>query len=95
MSKPTKKQIQSEIKKLTKMKPKVRHFSAFGTDNQAQIAAQIDVLKNDLDNDEIFDKYDHSGTDEEILGVALDARSWLDGEYENETLSEDWESLIK
>jgi len=94
MQKPDIKLIKKETKALKKLKPKIRPRSVFGTDNIAQIAAQIAVLENNLDDDEICDRYDHSGLDEEILEAALNARKWLDGDDETETLSEDWKCLI-
>ena len=48
MKKPTKAQIEKEIKELTEIKPKVRHFSMFGDDNHKCIEVQIEVLKNNL-----------------------------------------------
>ncbi len=90
MNLPTPEQIKKEIKTLTEMQPKVKRFSTFGDDNHAAIDAQIDVLKNDLDDDEIDEQYeDHARSN------AHDARLWLDGEGEAETLSEGWEGLVQ
>lgn len=89
----TKEEIQKEVGKLKELLPNIRATSAFGTDNKAQLAAQIGVLEGNLSNNDICDRYDHSGIDEETHSAALEARQWLDGEYEEDTLSEDWEGL--
>jgi len=94
VAKPTLEQIQAEIEQLTAMCPKVRHYSAFGDDNRAAISAQIAVLEKLLDNDAIFDRYEQ-GSDEAILYAALDARQWLDGDFEDDTLSEGWQELVQ
>ena len=86
----TQKEITKQIKALKAIRPKVRPRSAFGTDNIAQLDAQVDVLENDLDNNEIYEKYDHSGIDEETLMGALDARQWMEGESDIENLAEGW-----
>ena len=93
MRKPTKKQIEKEIKKLKDLLPNIRAYSMFGTDNRTQLSAQIDVLEGGLDNAAIFDHFDHTGIDEEVLDAALAARQWLDGMGETKTLSEDWAAL--
>ena len=84
----TEKEIKKEIKALKAIRPKVRPFSAFGDDNLAQLDAQVVVLEEDLDNNEIYDRYDHSGISEEIISAALEARNWIDGESEDESLAE-------
>ena len=100
---PTKKEIEEEIKKLKELAPVIRQTSLVGTNNKAQILvstnnraqieAQIKVLENLWDNDEIYDHYDHAGIEEEILDAAIGTRQWLDGEHDVDTLSEDWEVL--
>lgn len=92
-NKPTKKQIKQEIMKLKDLAPNIRQYSVFGGDNRAQIEAQIYVLEHNSDDDEVFGKFEHIGIEEEILGAALGAVQWLDGEYELDTLSEEWEAL--
>jgi len=93
MAQPSKKEIKQEIERLKDLLPNIRPYSAFGTDNKAQLAAQIKVLEEDMDNGGIYDEFDHSGIDEEVLMSALSAREWLDGNYDVDTLSEDWEGL--
>lgn len=70
MKKPTNKEIAAEAKKLDEMKPKVRRFSMFGDDNWAAIEAQIRVLEEDLDEDEIYEAYGNE--DEEDQEETLD-----------------------
>jgi len=84
----TKKEIQTEIKALKAVRPKVRPYSAFGDNNLEQLDAQVDVLENNLDNNEIYNKYDRSQYSEETVSAALDARQWIDGESEVESLAE-------
>lgn len=86
----TQKEIEQQIVALKEIRPKVCPFSIFGNDNLAQLDAQVDVLENCLDNDDIYEKYDHSSTDEEILGAALYANEWIDGNYGVDNLAEDY-----
>lgn len=83
----TAKEIKTQIAALKKVRPKVRPHSIFGTDNLAQLDAQVYVLENLSDNNDIYDEYDHSGIDEEILSAALEARQWLNGESESDDLA--------
>jgi hypothetical protein len=99
MAKPNKKRIEKEIKDLTEIKPKVRHFSMFGDDNHKCIEAQIEVLTNNLSDEQIDDKWGGEVCDESAPALSLydnatEARAWLDGESELKTLVEDWRSLI-
>ena len=54
----TKEEIKKQIEALKAVRPKVVPSSAFGTDNLAQIDAQIVVLEENLDISEIHDRYD-------------------------------------
>jgi hypothetical protein len=76
----TKEQITKEIEALKTVRPNVRPTSIFGDDNLGSVDAQIDVLKNNMDNDDIFDKYDRTSSSEYILESALAARGWIDDE---------------
>lgn len=86
----SKKEIHKEIKALKDIRPKVRPRSAFGTDNLEQLDAQVDVLENNLGNEEIYDKYDRCKFGEETFSAALDARQWIEGKSEEESLAEDY-----
>lgn len=94
MAKKTQEQIDQQIKWLTENKPKIRKMSAFGDDNHAAISAQIFVLKGDVPECDIFNRYD-GAADLNDLDSALEARAWMDGLAEQDTLSEDWECLIQ
>lgn len=97
--KPTQKQIEVEIKNLQEIAPKVRRHSAFGDDNRAAVEAQIEVLKERMDEDAIYDRADENKAAEEELWAesvkesALEARRWLDGD-EDTTPSKGWEGLV-
>jgi len=86
----TKKEIEKQIKALKDVRPKIVPRSAFGDDNLAQIDAQIAVLKENMDIDDIYSKYDHSGVSEETLDAAQTAREWRDGDSDIEDLAADW-----
>ena len=76
----TQEEIQKEIEALKAVRPKVRPRSMFGDDNLASLDAQIEVLENDMDDDDIYDKYDHADASEYVLEAALYARQWIDGD---------------
>lgn len=102
---PTKAEIKAEIKKLKDMKKHVPEFNFFRDSNHHEIEAQIYVLKNDIDHDEIAERYLPKGGDgeptdlERSAGITIeaesagrDARNWMDGE-EADAPSKGWESL--
>lgn len=76
----TKEQIKKEIEVLKTVRLNVRPTSMFGDDNLGSVDAQIMVLENNWDNNEIYDRYDHASSSEYILEAALAARQWIDGE---------------
>jgi hypothetical protein len=85
-------QVKAEIKALEAIKPKVPHHSGFGDDNYAKIDAEVAVLREDLDEDAIYSRYEGEDPDAEPppeLDCALHARRWMDGE-EDEGLAEGW-----
>lgn len=99
--KPTPEEIKKEIETLKDYKTRVRPRSGFGDDNVASIEAQIVVMSGNLDDDEIYKKYDprepEEGEPEESrneLDNALEARRWMDGEGEDESPSEGWKPLL-
>lgn len=87
---PTIEQIKAEVAALKEIKPKVRRLTLFGDDNHKALDAQIKVLEKDLDEDAIYDRYDD---DPRLLDYAQQARAWMDGESEEDSLVEDWKSL--
>ncbi len=76
----TKEQITKEVEALKTVRPNVRPTSMFGDDNLGGIDAQIQVLENDWDNNEIYDRYDHASSSEYILEAAQAARQWMNDE---------------
>jgi len=76
----SKEQIQTEIEALKTVRPNVRPRSAFGDDNLGSVDAQIEVLLHDLDNADIYERYDHCDSSEYILESALAARQWINDE---------------
>lgn len=83
-------EIQAEVAKLKEMRPNVRHYTAFGDNNHAAIWAQINVMEEDLDEDDVYSFYDDN---EHVLGAALAAWEWLCG-TENDAPSIGWAPLI-
>jgi len=76
----TQEEIKKEIEALKAVRPKVCPRSIFGDDNLASLDAQVKVLENDMDDDDIYDMYDHAGGSEYVLEAALYARQWIDDE---------------
>jgi hypothetical protein len=75
---PTKEQIQEEIKKLNEIKSKVVQRTLFGDDNIAAINAEIRVLEENMDEDEIYETFsEEEGRDHE-RDAALCALAWLE-----------------
>lgn len=78
---------------LLAMKPKVLARSVFGDDHHAAIDAQVAVLREDLENNAIYDRYERGA--ENVLQSAIEARQWIDEESESDTLTEEWKSLVR
>ena len=85
--KPTQDQIDAEVAKLKEMKPHVRRFGGFGSDNHKAIEAQIDVLENDLTETQFLNKY-FDEDDIDIYDSASDAFQWKMG-VERDTEGDD------
>lgn len=85
----TQKEIETEIAALKAVRPKVRPRSMFGDDNLAAFDAQIEVLEQGLDLDDIYDRFDVASSSEYILEGALAAHDWIQGknDYEDGTIS--------
>lgn len=78
----TQEEITAEIAALNSLRERVPTHTLFGEDNQARIDAQIEVLQDEMDDDEIYDRWADVGEDpnETILSDALDALDWLNGD---------------
>ena len=85
----TQEEIKKEIKALKAVRPKVRPHNMFGDDNLAMLDAQVDVLENYLDSDDIYERYDHADASEYVLEGALEAWNWVCDESESDSLVED------
>jgi len=69
-------------------KEKAPHFNFFGEDNHAQLDAQIQVIEEEMDTDQVDDQwnpdevYDQWNPDEvyDMNNSATMAANWLDGD---------------
>lgn len=76
----TEEQVKKEIEALKTVRPNVRPRSMFGDDNLGSVDAQIVVLENDMDGEDIYEMYDRTSSSEYILDAAIAAREWIDDE---------------
>jgi len=90
----TQKEIDKQIEALKAVRPRVKPFGAFGNDNLANLDAQIMVLEENLDSEDVWDYWPDEEGDMEIRMSADDAIAWRDDESDIEDLAEDW-PLIK
>lgn len=92
----TQKQVAEEIEKLKTMKPTVRRTSVFGDDHHDAIDFQIEVLKNRMEDGDIYDAEDVEGIEENVRDAGLEAAHWLDGEdlMDGPAPSDQWKSLV-
>lgn len=90
---PSEARIEQEIEALVKMKPTVLRRSGFGDDHHAAIEAQIEVLRERMDQDDVDDNY--ADAEDNVRSSVQDAFAWLQGEHESEALTDDWESLVR
>lgn len=99
MNRPTQEQITAEIAKLREIKPRVRRSSAFGDDHHAAIDAQVEVLEDRMDEDQIYDRSEMAEDDigfysENTRDQALEARRWMRGEQDTAP-SAGWAELVE
>ncbi len=80
-------EIDNEIAALESVRDRVRPANVFGDNNKLAIEAQIQVLKDDLDYDDIEDLFDALHTQE----AARDAIRWRDDG--DELQSAGWEEI--
>ncbi len=85
---------QGEIKKaldeLREIRPNVRPTTGFGESNLDALDAQIKVLEEAMDEDEIWREWPEEIEDERVRLCALDAWRWVKGEGDIENLAADW-----
>jgi len=84
----TQKEIEIQITQLKEIQEKVRPASFFGDSHLDAIDAQIKVLEEDMDNDDIEDEFESGELN--VLTAALDTREWIDGESEIDNLATDY-----
>ena len=73
----TQEQIKKEIEALKTIKPNVRSLSFFGDDNLAALDAQIQVLEEYMDEDEIWDEWPEEESELHVRNSALEAWNWV------------------
>lgn len=100
--------VDAEIAKLNELREKIsvtHPFTVFGDDNVAAIDAQIEVLTERMDEDEVCDRFpgEESDNDEDddaaiadphVHNAARDALDWLTGDSD-ELPSAGWSSLTE
>jgi len=92
VKKPTAAEVEAEVKKLQELAPKIRQVDFFGGSNRAKIQAEINVLQNNLDEDDIYDTY---GGNPDVESSALYVAQWRDEGSEDGAASEGWVPLVK
>jgi hypothetical protein len=85
------KEIDKEIATLKGMVDKIPPFTAFGDSNVERIEAEIRVLEESMDEDDVFDTFDDGS---EAQDAARNALLWREGN-EDESPSEGWKPLVK
>jgi len=92
--KPTPTEIIAEAKILETIKLKVPSPGKFGGDNHAAIDAQIQVLEELMDINDIDEKNDNEEWSNHVTDSAREALDWMDGDSEDKP-SDGWMPLIK
>lgn len=95
---PSQKQIESEIKKLETIKPKIPRTNFFGDNNHDKIDAQIEVLQEELSEDEVYDRFEDEENPDRTMEIVSNARQaalWLIGESDDGAPSNGWKELIR
>ncbi|GAH46107.1 unnamed protein product [marine sediment metagenome] len=86
----TKEEIEQQITNLKGVRPKVRPHSDFGDDHLAALDAQVRVLEEDMESEDIWFTWPEGEYAMNIREAADEARNWLDGESEFDDLTKDW-----
>lgn len=86
----TQEEIKKEIEALKAIRPKVVPYSMFDDDNLAKLDAQVKVLEEDMDSDDIWDEWPGEESDMGIRSSAGDARNWIDGYGDDDSLANGW-----
>jgi hypothetical protein len=91
--KKTSDEIKKEIKLLTEGKSNVVHFSMFGDNNYEALEAQIAVLNENMDEDEVYTHFENSDNPDDtqyVVSSAITAVEWVKGESEIVHLIDDF-----
>ncbi len=88
----TNEQITKEIEALKTVRPNVRLVTFFGDDNLAALDAQIQVLEEDMDEDDVWDEWPEEVGDQHVRESARHAVDWINDEEDpdNDGLAEGW-----
>jgi hypothetical protein len=83
-------EIEDELANLKNLRDKVPQLTAFGDDNQEAIDAQVRVIEERLDYEDVLEEFEEEG--DHILSHALTALEWL--EEDDVPPSEGWAELV-
>jgi len=86
----TQAEIDEQIVALKAIRPKVRPYTYFGDSNLDKLDAQIKVLEEDMDSDDVYNEWPEDEADMEVRMSAEEAINWREGYGENDDLTEDW-----
>ncbi len=73
-------QIDEQIRLLKEARDKIVSTSVFGTDNIELLNAQVRVLEKDMDEDDIWDRWDRDEEDMDVRSSADEAVAWREDE---------------
>ena len=84
--------VEMEISLLHRLSLQIPSSTAFGNSNEHALAAQIEVLRDQLNYEAVRDRYDNDAVDQYVYVCALFAAEWL---YKNDLApSEDWLTML-
>lgn len=97
----TQSEIDEQIKWLEENKRKIQRRNVFGEDNWAKLDAELTVLKEQLTEEDVWDRSAGEGEEDDskewdfVTGeAARDAAMWLAGDTDDSP-SENWSVLVK
>ena len=90
MASKTQAEIDKQVEALKAIRPKVRPHTAFGDSNLDGSDAQIKVLEEDMDDDEVWNEWPGEESDMNIRMSADEAVNWRDGESDVVDLATEW-----
>jgi hypothetical protein len=88
----TQEEIQKEIEALKAVRPNIVPISLFGDDNLAALDAQIQVLEEGMDIDDIWDEWWDDEEDTYVREAAEEAVNWMEWwrDPDDGDLAESW-----